>query len=307
VKDLKLEDLYSTLEQRMHKNPGDFFIPNSKAEDFIYKVGSGESFVSLFSGGNGTSKTATCVNILSHIIWGPGQNKWFEEKGFDWEYPREGLSTQTGHRPEIKLPIYKDFPFVKSARIVSDPETVKDVIVPEMRKWFPAGRWKSYKRKKDYESYWVTDNGWTIDIMTYEQDPKEFESATKGVCYFDEPPPHLIYNAIVSRMRKGGIIYIGATPLKGSAWMYDHIVCYTKADKHRVTVFADIEDNCIKHGVRGYLEHENIAKMIKEYDQDEQEARAHGRFKHLTGLVFKNFNPEIHVIKPFVLINEIML
>jgi len=60
--------------------------------------------------------------------------------------------------------------------------------------------------------------------MTYDQSLTEFESATLGWCYFDEPPPLAIFKATVARMRRGGIIFIGATPLTGSAWMYDNLV-----------------------------------------------------------------------------------
>ena len=65
-----------------------------------------------------------------------------------------------------------------------------------------------------------------IDLMSYEQDTKEFEAVDLGFAWFDEPPPESIYKATVARMRRGGIIFITATPLTGSAWLYDHIVAF---------------------------------------------------------------------------------
>ena len=136
--------------------------------------------------------------------------------------------------------------------------------------------------------------------MTYEQSVKEFESAPLGWCWFDEPPPLAIFKATVARMRMGGIIFITATPLMGSAWMYDHIMTY-KGDKQgqRAFVQADIEDNCIEHGIRGRLKHKDIERMVAEYDEEDKQARIHGRFHHLVGIVFKNFNRKVHIIKPF--------
>lgn len=64
---------------------------------------------------------------------------------------------------------------------------------------------------------------------------------------------------------------------------------------------AGIEDNCKEHGTRGILEHNDIMNMIAEYDEEDKQARIYGKFQHLTGLVFKKFSRQIHVIKPFVL------
>ena len=74
----------------------------------------------------------------------------------------------------------------------------------------------------------------------------------------------------------------------------------TKTYKRKVgVVFADIKDNCIDHGIRGILKHINIERMVAEYTDEEKHARIHGKFHHLIGLVFKNFNRKIHIIKPF--------
>jgi hypothetical protein len=64
---------------------------------------------------------------------------------------------------------------------------------------------------------------------------------------------------------------------------------------------ASIEDNCLEHGVRGILKHEDIMQMIAEYDDEDKQARIFGRFQHLTGLVFKKFYRRIHVRKPFTI------
>lgn len=64
---------------------------------------------------------------------------------------------------------------------------------------------------------------------------------------------------------------------------------------------ADIEDNCMDHGIRGILEHEHIQNMLAEYNEEDMQARAHGKFQHLTGLVYKIFNRKVHVIQPFAI------
>ena len=51
---------------------GKFFEPNGKSEEFIKMVGAkGEEhpFVNMFVGANGTTKTATGVNILLNVVY----------------------------------------------------------------------------------------------------------------------------------------------------------------------------------------------------------------------------------------------
>lgn len=196
------------------------------------------------------------------------------------------------------LPLFENFPYLKRGRIISDPTTLKQKIVPEIKSWFPVGKYQSFKMGKDYDSYFITDTGFEFDLLSYEQETTEFESVDLGWAWFDEPPPEEKYKATVSRMRRGGIIFITATPLTGSAWLYDDIFTNQEIGK-RVAIEADIEENCIEHGIRGILRHDDILKMIEEYDDEDKQARIFGKFQHLTGLVFKKFKRETHVIKPF--------
>jgi len=231
-------------------------------------------------------------------MFGPSGNRWFNEKPFEWHYERPGMEAQKGQRTGVKLPLFAKWPFPKRGRVVSDPTAIAETIVPELHKWFPKGRYETSKKGKNYEYIWRTDKGFSFELMTYEQAATEFESATLGFTWFDEPPPAAIFKATVARMRAGGIIFITATPLSGSAWMYDHIVTY-KGDAKRDFIQSDVSANCIEHGIRGRLKHSDIERMIGEYDEDDLQARVKGRFHHLTGIVFKNFNRKIHVIKPF--------
>lgn len=230
----------------------------------------------MFSAANGVGKTTGMVSMMANMFW-PNENPYFQQK------------------------LFTDFPYkYKKGRIVSDPTTIKSTIVPMLQEIFPKGRYKVKKGGKQYESIWKIDTGWEFDIMTYEQSPKEFESANLSFTFFDEPPPLAIYKATVARMRTGGFIAIFATPLSGSAWMYDEIVHNPDIEKeYRCFVEAEVEDACIIHGVRGFLEHENIVKMIAQYDDEDMQARVFGKFQHLTGLVFKSYKPEIHIIDRF--------
>lgn len=274
--------------RRLEQEPYRYYEPSGKGEEFIRAFSDGNCFIVLYSAANGVGKTATGSNILAHLFW-PCGNPWFQG------------------------PLFKQWPYLKKGRIVSDPTNVTKNILPELHRWFPAGKYTTSKGNKTFESIWKTDTGFDFDVMTYEQDPREFEGVTLGWAWFDEPPPEAILKATIARMRRGGIIFITATPLAGSAYLYDQFAKGTmsievsssetgaKAVYERKIgyVEADIESACKEHGIRGHLNHDDIMKIIAEYSEDEKQARIYGKFQHLVGMVFKRWNRKVHVIKPF--------
>jgi phage terminase large subunit-like protein len=282
----ELRELQEEQALRLEEQGFKFYEPNGKCEEFIAAVGSGEYFIVYISAANGVGKTAAGANVVANIVF-ESENEYFDH------------------------PLYKKFPFPNRGRIASDPKNV-DNIVKTLKEWMPAGQYESKKAGKSYDSkWWIGEEKhpeWEWDIMTYEQDAKEYEGDTLGWAWFDEPPPEAIFKATVARMRKGGIIFITATPLMGSAWMYDKLTGgeteveglngekIIRKIKH---IEADVEAACKQHGVRGHLEHAHIQQMIAEYDEDERWARAFGKFQHLAGIVFKGFTREVHVIAPF--------
>lgn len=265
-----------------------YYEPNGVVEDFINAFASDDYFIQFLSAANGVGKTAAASNILANIMY-ETDNHWFRGK------------------------LFHDFPYLKRGRIITDSALVEKNIVNELKFWFPKDRYKTSKGGKHYESQWETDTGFNFDIMTYQQDPKEFEGVTIGWAWFDEPPPDKILKATISRMRRGGVIIITATPISGSAHLYDmfatgkmevEVILREGEDPVKVerSVFhmtADVESACKEHGVRGHLEHEDIMRMVAEYPEDEMQARVYGKFAHLIGLVYKKFDKNIHVIKPF--------
>lgn len=244
-------------------------------------VGSDKHFVNMFIGANGTGKTSVTVNIITNIVFGV-QNEYFE------------------------YPLFQEWPYPKRGRIISDPTTIKEKIIPELEKWFPANEAKNIpqanfetaKEGKNYVCKIITKTGWTIDIMSTEQDAKEFESVDLGFVMIDEPLPKDKFMATLARGRMGMIVFWGFTPLTYSAWiknwMDEHI---TSGDANYIE--AEMEDACKIHGIRGFFEHKHIKRIADSYPEDEKEARVFGKFGHLIGRVHKGFSRKIHVIKPF--------
>ena len=216
------------LEERDKREAAKFYVPNGKADEFIKLVGSDKSFVNMFIGANGTSKTGTGANIVANIIFGV-QSDYF--KG---------------------LPLFENFPYIKKGRIISDPTTIKEKIVPELIKWLPRNTYRNFPEKlyetakegKYYASKFIFNNGWVIDIMSNEQDLQSFESVDLGFLWIDEPMPKDKFLASLARGRLGMIVFWTYTPLFQAGWIKDWIDENVGGDGLADYIEAEMEDNC---------------------------------------------------------------
>jgi phage terminase large subunit-like protein len=261
---LKIEKLRLQTEERCRD-----FVPNGGQEEIIQAVVP-ETFIVVDSAANGWGKTGLEANIIANMIYGP-MNDWFNTPFF-----------QTFKRPS-------------KGRIISDGTTVEEKIVPELQKWLIKGTYRAEKGGRTFFSKWHFKNGSYVDILTYDQDIKEFESVDLDWGVLDEKPLRSVYTATVARTRTGGFIFIGFAPLAASSWVFDDIV--DRADGKKIIIhYGDIEENCLEHGIRGRLKHADIERMAAEYDPDEREARLHGRPQKFYGRVHKLFDRTIHGI-----------
>lgn len=264
-----LNVLQRELEWRKENERIDFYEPNKPIEQLIELVGTKENLVYILSAANGIGKTTALVNLAGNIIFGP-RNSFF------------------------KYPLFKDWPFPKRLRFVSEPSQVKESgpFPTEIAKWWPRGMYQVQKDGQHYASVYKHKD-WILEVMTYEQMPAQHEGANLGCVMFNEPPPQNLWTPNISRLRAGGIAVVGMTPLTEAGWFFEEVV-----PRHEeYVVYADVETACIEHGTRGHLKHDQIQKMIEEYSEDEKEARIDGKAMYLKGLIYKNFNRLVHVLR----------
>lgn len=264
-----LRRLTEDLEWRKENQRSEFYIPNGKIEEFIRLVGTKSDLVFTLSAANGIGKTTALVNLAANVIWGP-QNRFFD------------------------YPIFKSWPYEKRIRFVSEPSQVKESgpFPTEIKRWWPRGKYQAVKGGQHYVSMYVAGD-WIVEVMTYEQATEQHEGANLGMVMFNEPPPQNLWTPNISRLRNGGVAIVAMTPLTDAGWFFDSVI-----PRHQDTVvYADVEAACKTHGVRGHLDHDQIEKMVSEYDPDEREARANGKAMYLKGLIFKNFDYNVHVSK----------
>ena len=288
------DELIAMIKQKYYTNTAGSYVCNAAQANFIRLFGGAEkeefeqseytwiesahtnNFLNLSCGGNGGGKTDVECLIAGQKA-GITDNPYFYDK-HGRLYP-----FYTGGHHNV-------------GRIVSNPAAIKDTIVPRLIELFPEGTYKKEKRGREYYCYFEGPRG-RFDLMTYEQALKDFESITLGWCIFDEPEykPD-IFLATTARFRKGGKIGFVLTPLGSASWLYDYAIGNTKWTVG--TVYFDYEINCKQHGVRGALEHEHLVEMSAGWDADEMEARKHGKWMHLIGRVYNNWDERIHVVEP---------
>ncbi|MBO4297839.1 MAG: terminase family protein [Clostridia bacterium] len=133
----------------------------------------------------------------------------------------------------------------------------------------------------------------TIGFKTCAQGREKFQGTSQDFIWFDEEPPEDIYFECVMRtLDTGGRIFGTMTPLRGLTWVHDRIY---------LNEFADPEVWCLTMSWKDnpYLPRAELEKLEKTLPQDELEARRDGRFVSVNGLVYNEFDEQVHVIDPF--------
>lgn len=156
--------------------------------------------------------------------------------------------------------------------------------------------------KKDSLRYGVIDQiriknvfGGTsvIGFKSCDQGREKFQGSSLDFVWFDEEPPKDIYDEC--RMRvidKQGDIFGTMTPLKGLTFIYDEIYLNSANDSEVWHEFMEWGDN-------PYLNKEEVQSLTKTLSQDQIDSRRYGRFKSSSGLVYPEFDQNVHVIQPF--------
>lgn len=235
--------------------------------------------------GNGVGKTCLLANILIGFIWG---RKYLNP---DW----------LG-----KMKLWDKIPKSPRIRLLCHADDMKEggSLYDEIVQWFPKGAYDISKEGKQTYCLIRCDNGVSVSIRTHDQPVTAHAGPNMDIILANEPFPQHLYGENVGRLRnaKTPIFWLFLTPLNVSSWLFDQIV--DGADgKDTVVIEASIWDNCRDiPGTRGVLPRENIEKLIAQWrkeDPDQAEARITGRFQHLSGRIYKNFDAAVHVIDEF--------
>lgn len=132
-----------------------------------------------------------------------------------------------------------------------------------------------------------------IGFKSCDQGREKFQGSSLDFVWFDEEPPKDIYDECRMRvLDKKGDIFGTMTPLKGLTFIHDEIYLNRGNSKEVWYEFMEWADN-------PYLDKEEIELLTSTLSDDQLESRRYGRFKCSNGLVYPEFDEDIHVIDPF--------
>ena len=249
-------------------------IKNPKPNHFQYEphpkqvvFHSSEANGRQFLGGNRSGKTVAGIN--EDIMWAMGNHRY------------------------LNLP---PPPIIGRIVTVDFKNGAAKIILPQLSQWLPPsalvnGSWEdSYNARL---GLLTLDNGSEIEIMSHEQDLETFAGVPRHWTHFDEEPPFDIFKECKSRLVDyNGRWWMTMTPVEGMTWTYDDI--YEKRGNGLITVVeVDMEDN-------PHIADEGRESLLSGLSDDERKIRGSGRYIAISGLVFKEFNPDVHVIAPAI-------
>lgn len=134
-----------------------------------------------------------------------------------------------------------------------------------------------------------------IGFKSCDQGREKFQGASLDFVWFDEEPPFDIYEECRMRvLDREGDIFGTMTPLKGLTWVYDEIYLNTPGDPDVFHITMEWADN-------PFLNPEEVEKLSAHMKGENLESRRYGRFYANEGLVYPEFDPNIHIIEPFEL------
>ena len=133
----------------------------------------------------------------------------------------------------------------------------------------------------------------TIGFKSCDQGREKFQGSSLDFVWFDEEPPKDIYEECRMRvLDKNGDIFGTMTPLQGLTFIYDEIYLNRSNSPDIWYEFMEWADN-------PFLDKKEVKKLTATLSDTELESRRYGKFRADTGLVYTEFDENVHVIEPF--------
>lgn len=132
-----------------------------------------------------------------------------------------------------------------------------------------------------------------IGFKSCDQGRDKFQGASLDFVWFDEEPPFDIYRECQMRvLDRQGDIFGTMTPLKWLTWVYNEI--YLNQNNS-----PEVWHEHIEWADNPFLSKKEIEFLTSSLSSDELQSRRYGNFTALGGLVYAEFDENVHVIEPF--------
>ncbi|MEG1608647.1 MAG: terminase family protein, partial [Clostridia bacterium] len=225
-------------------------------------------------GGNRSGKTE--CGAVEAVWWARGNHPW-----------RANRNGVCGWVVSLSYEVQRD---VAQAKIMNyiNPDWVEDIVMMSGKKASAEYGVVDYILIKN-----VFGGVSKIAFKSCDQGREKFQGASLDFVWFDEEPPQDIYEECQMRvMDRLGDIWGTMTPLKGLTWVYDEIFLNCKQNNEVWHEHIEWADN-------PFLNKNEVENMTALLSKDTLESRRFGRFSEAEGIVYKEFDSQKHIVKPF--------
>lgn len=210
--------------------------------------------------------------------------------------------------PDHLKPYKKLQPPVKGRIVTPKFAHHEETTFPKLRALVPknqlaGGSWETAFSKS--RRVLTFANGSTVQFLTFDQDVDAHASVDLDFTHFDEEPEGQhgwsLYQENLARLiDRGGDFYLSMTPLLGMSWTHEEFGEVWEdghdpdsdifTDDKRFIVRIDMDDN-------PHLSQEAKEEFLAAMTAEERRARKEGRFVHFGGMIYPEFDAEVHVRK----------
>lgn len=173
-----------------------------------------------------------------------------------------------------------------------DWDLVGAIAWPKLKRWLPPGRWKAAWLSKNPEipRSISIDNGSYLGFKSAEMGREKYQSDTLDFVCMDEEHPGSILEEIRARLiNRGGDLYWGCTPINREPAMLE-----LAGEPGTLVVRASTID-AARSGIGDLAAVQALADSLPDR---QRRVRIEGEAGKLEGLVYPEFEPQVHVLSP---------
>jgi len=171
-----------------------------------------------------------------------------------------------------------------------------EYVRPKLDKYMPRSTVKSKWNAQDRATAQF-ENGGKIVCLSYEAGRKKFQGQNVKLVWIDEEgkDDQVFEECLLRTVDLSGRVLVTATPVEGLNWLYDQFVEELREGFSRVQISG--LDN-------PWINSEKLRRTVQHMSESVQRTRLFGDFVSQEGLVYHEFDPRLHVVKPFEIPND---
>lgn len=146
-------------------------------------------------------------------------------------------------------------------------------------------------------------NGSELHFLSSDMRQRRLQGASIDLAIMDETPDEAVFEELQARVfdRHGRVILVFAPIDAKSYWVRDKLyIPWTAGDRQDLDVILMPVADREGHSLVPHFTDEDIKQLERQWpDPSVRAARMYGEFITRTGLVFRTFDPQVHIIKAF--------